>query len=269
MARKSSASLPERFIKFLGTAGARFVVARQLRSSAGTWIRMGGANVMLDPGPGTIVRCWSSRPKLDPGKLDAVVFTHHHLDHAGDAAVIIEAMTHGGHERRGLVLAPQQAYEAGCPLCRYVCELPERREVLAEGTEHVVGDLSITAAVAMDHGVETYGLIFSDSDVRVGIVADTYYFDGLTERFAECDLLVLNVVLYEDRGPGVKHLNPASAARIIAAARPKMAVITHFGMHMLQHKPWEIAEEMSEEVGLLVKAAGDGMAIDLSQLTGE
>ena len=37
--------MPEKdnnFIKFLGTAGARYVVARQLRSSAGIWMNIEG-----------------------------------------------------------------------------------------------------------------------------------------------------------------------------------------------------------------------------------
>ena len=59
------------FIKFLGTAGARFVMIKQLRASGGVWISVKGKNLLLDPGPGSIVRCASSRPKLDPTTLDA------------------------------------------------------------------------------------------------------------------------------------------------------------------------------------------------------
>ncbi|UCB52854.1 MAG: hypothetical protein JSV10_01825, partial [Candidatus Zixiibacteriota bacterium] len=62
-------------IKFLGTAGARFVVTKQLLSTAGTWITLEGKNVLLDPGPGTLVRCARSRPPLDPTKLDAIILS--------------------------------------------------------------------------------------------------------------------------------------------------------------------------------------------------
>ena len=60
------------FIKFLGTAGARFVVARQLRSSAGIFLKFQSKNIILDPGPGTLARCASSRPSIDASELDAV-----------------------------------------------------------------------------------------------------------------------------------------------------------------------------------------------------
>ena len=54
------------YIKFLGTAGARFVMIKQLRASGGLWVSSGETNILIDPGPGSIVRCASSRPKLDP-----------------------------------------------------------------------------------------------------------------------------------------------------------------------------------------------------------
>ena len=42
------------FIKFLGTAGARFVVMKQLRASGGVWLSLGKTNLYIDPGPGAL-----------------------------------------------------------------------------------------------------------------------------------------------------------------------------------------------------------------------
>ena len=96
------------FVKFLGTAGARFVMARQVRYSAGTLIRLKGKSLMLDPGPGTLVRCALARPKIDAARLDAILLTHAHIDHSGDVNVLIDAMTAGGLERRGALFAPAE-----------------------------------------------------------------------------------------------------------------------------------------------------------------
>ena len=78
-----------RKIKFLGTAGARVVMIRQLRSSGGMWFSLNDTNILIDPGPGSLVRCARSRPRLDPTKLDAIILTHKHLDHSGDINVMI------------------------------------------------------------------------------------------------------------------------------------------------------------------------------------
>ena len=83
----------DHWIKFLGTAGARFVMIRQLRASVGLWLKSGSTHVLIDPGPGCLVRCSSVRPKLDPTGLNAIILTHRHLDHANDINVMIEAMT--------------------------------------------------------------------------------------------------------------------------------------------------------------------------------
>ena len=100
------------FIKFLGTAGARFVVMKQLRASGGVWLSVGETNLSIDPGPGALVRCLNSKPKLEPSTLDGILLTHKHLDHSGDVNVMIEAMTDGGFKKGESCLYP------GMPLRR-------------------------------------------------------------------------------------------------------------------------------------------------------
>ncbi len=77
------------FLKFLGTGGARFVVSQQLRASGGIWLSFQGTQLLIDPGPGALVKCLSSQPKLDPFKLDGIVLTHRHLDHVADVNILI------------------------------------------------------------------------------------------------------------------------------------------------------------------------------------
>ncbi|MCU4140786.1 MAG: Ribonuclease BN [Methanophagales archaeon] len=96
-------------IRFLGTAGARFVMIKQLRSSAGIFLTLRGTNILVDPGPGTLVRFAKSKPRIDPAKLHAIVLTHKHLDHSNDVNVMIEAMTEGGFKRRGTLICPKDA----------------------------------------------------------------------------------------------------------------------------------------------------------------
>ena len=50
------------FIKFLGTAGARFAVTKQIRASGGVWFCMDGIEFVVDPGPGALVRALASKP---------------------------------------------------------------------------------------------------------------------------------------------------------------------------------------------------------------
>ena len=93
-------------VMFLGTAGARVMVANQILASGGLWFDLGGTEMLLDPGPGTLVQ--AIRRKLKPTKLEAIILTHRHLDHSADANIMIEAMTERGAEEERYALCPQR-----------------------------------------------------------------------------------------------------------------------------------------------------------------
>ncbi len=250
------------WVKFLGTAGARFVVARQLRFSAGTWLELSGTQLLLDPGPGTLLRCRKVRPPLEPLELAGIIVSHKHLDHATDVNIMIEAMADGGLKRRGVLLAPTDALEGADPVVlRYVRPFLERIEVFQDGASYIVDEVQIQP-IRHSHGqVETYGVIVKSEEGRLGFVVDTKFFPGLPERYAGCNLLVINTVLRE-WNPDVDHLSLPEALEIVRVVRPKLAVLTHFGMTMLRGKPWELALEASEKLGIRVLAAADGMTVD-------
>ncbi|HUN29457.1 MAG TPA: MBL fold metallo-hydrolase, partial [Alphaproteobacteria bacterium] len=98
-------------VLFLGSGGARFVVARQFRASGGMWLVLGETQIHIDPGPGALVRALSHVPPCNPRELSAIALSHKHLDHAADSTAMIEAMTSGGFRRRGILLAPKDALE--------------------------------------------------------------------------------------------------------------------------------------------------------------
>ena len=254
-------------IRFLGTAGARFVMITQARSSAGALYDVGGFRLLVDPGPGCLVRCHRSRPKIDPSRLDAILLTHGHLDHGGDANVMIEAMTQGGHRRQGTLFAPAEALEDDPIVLRYVRGYLGALEVLAEGKSwQLAPDLTLTTPVRHRHGAETYGFRLATPALRVSHIADTLYFPELAGHYAPCDVLVVHVVLYEidpERKKRILHLDAADATRLIREVAPRVAVITHFGMNMLRAKPWEVAAKMADDTGIQVVAASDGMTFDL------
>lgn len=252
-------------IKFLGTAGARFVVMRQLRASGGVWLALEGLNILLDPGPGTLVRCAASRPRLDPSKLDAIILTHPHIDHSTDINVMIEAMTEGGFKRRGLLFAPAEALEGDSQVVlRYLRGFVEKIEILKPQTTYKIANLKFHTSIRHQHSVETYGILFDLRQGRTSFMVDTQYFPALEKAYAGSTLLVMNVVrLMPDEKGEIMHLCLEDAKRLIRAIKPQRAVLTHFGMTMIQAKPWELAEAMSKELGVEVLAARDGMTLEL------
>ncbi|MBP7215735.1 MAG: MBL fold metallo-hydrolase [Candidatus Omnitrophica bacterium] len=246
------------FIKFLGTAGARFVMIEQLRSSGGIWISYKGAQIMIDPGPGALVRCAASKPRLNPLLLDGVILTHRHLDHSGDVNVMIEAMTEGGFKRKGVVFCPEDAIAEDTVILRHVTGFPEKIEILKPESTYSVKTFSFTTAMRHVHPVETYGFKTKLNNTSIGFLCDTRYFAGLIDFYKELDVLVLYVVFVEPR-PGVDHLSLFEAEQLISELRPKKVILTHFGMSMLKAKPHFLAEDLTQRLGIEVVAAYDGM----------
>lgn len=249
-------------IKFLGTAGARFVVAKQLRASGGIWLTIKKTNLLIDPGPGSLVKCASSKPKLDPLELDGIILTHRHLDHSADINAMIEAMTSGGFNKKGVVFAPEDALSNDPVILKYVRDYVERVEILKEGGRYEIGDVSFGTPKKHLHSVETYGLNIEKPSIS--LISDTRYFDKL-ERYYRGDVIIINVVRLKPM-EGLDHLCLADAEKIIDSLKPKLSILTHFGMSMLKAKPWELAAEMEKKLGVKIIAARDGMNIDLDNI---
>ena len=73
------------------------------------------------------------------------------------------------------------------------------------------------------------------------------------------------MVRLEPGGP-FDHLSAVEAGEIINRIKPRAAILTHFGMTMWRAKPWEVASRLSDETGVRVIAARDGMSFDLADL---
>jgi phosphoribosyl 1,2-cyclic phosphodiesterase len=252
-------------IKFLGTAGARHVVTRQLRASGGLWYTVDDTRILVDPGPGTLVRALAARPKLEPSTLDAIVLTHRHIDHVSDVNIMIEAMTVGGTRRRGALLAPHDALEDDPVVLRYLRKTLGRIAVVREGSRETVARVSVEFPIRHRHPAETFGYRLRWSGGTVCHIVDTRAFTELVDAYRG-DVLILNVVLHDPdpvKTAHIDHLNLNDARTLIGEIRPDTAILTHFGMSMLRGRPVELAARVAAETGVEVIAARDGMMFTL------
>ncbi len=252
----------EGFVKFLGTGGARFVVARQIRATGGLWLNYRDTNIYIDPGPGAIVRVRTSRDHLDPGKLDGIILTHKHIDHSNDVNVMIEAMTDGGFKRKGTVYCPGDAIGDDPVIFRYIHRYVEGIEVLEEKKTYKLKDIKFTTSMRHIHPVETYGLLFH-LNKKIGVLTDTRYFDGLLD-FYKADYLIVNVLRSKpiEKNDAIDHLSTHDLKQIAIGLKPEMVIMTHFGMNIINEKPYMVAEKLKDETGVNIIAAHDGMKLE-------
>ncbi len=243
-------------LTFMGTAGARFMVAKQVAASGGLYIEDGDARISFDPGPGAIVQY--AQRGVDLTTLDAIVISHRHLDHSGDVNVMVEAMTDGGFQRRGRLFCPADALDDDPVVLKYLRRFPEEIVRLAPQTSYSVNGLTFTTSGRHVHQSETYGFRFGD---RLGWITDSAYYEGIAEQHRAGVMIIHTVLLHCRRE--LPHLCIADAERIIRDAKPRLAFITHYGMTVWRANPVELAADMTQRLGIEVRAARDGMSIDV------
>lgn len=243
-------------LTFMGTAGARFMVAKQIAASGGLFIEDGSARLCLDPGPGAIVQY--AKKEIDLTTIDAIVISHRHLDHSGDVNVMIEAMTDGGFQHRGRLFCPSDALDDDPVVLRYLRRFPEEIIRLEPETTYTVNGLSFTTSPRHVHQAETFGFRFGD---RLGWITDSKYYDGIAEQHRAA-VMVVHTVLMDCRS-FLPHLCLDDAERIFRDAKPKIGFLTHYGMAVWRANPQRLAADMSQRLGIDVRAAVDGLSIDL------
>lgn len=251
------------FIVFLGTGGARIVVAKQLRATGGMWFSINNTNFVVDPGPGSLVRITSSKHHLDPTKLDAILLSHKHLDHSGDINIMIEAITTGGTTKHGTLFCPKDAIEGDDKVVlNYLRGFLDEIVILTEGGKYNLNSIKFSTPVRQHHPGDVFGFIFKTGKLKISYIVDTKYFPELASIY-KADIMIFNVIRLKPTE--LEHLSLDDVKTIIQRAKPKTAILTHFGMTILRAKPWELAEQMTRETGIQVIAARDGMKFNLNE----
>ncbi|MGB9721917.1 MAG: MBL fold metallo-hydrolase [bacterium] len=262
MPKKTKESVKDEVI-FLGTGGARFVIARQLRATGGIFFKLGGKNILVDPGPESYYRFLSYLPRLNPEKIDAIILTHKHIDHSADVNVYLDVLTQGGFKKNGLLVAPADAFGKGGVVFDYLLEFLNEVKIIRTGTELILNGLKILFPIRHNHRVDTYGIKISYNNYSIAYIVDTKFFPELINAY-QSDIIILSLLKLESSE--VDHLSVQDCEEIISGIKPKVAIITHFGMTIIRRGPWNIARQLREKTGITVLAAEDGKHYEIEKL---
>lgn len=251
-------------VTFLGTGGGRINLIKQVRRTGG-FIISGTKNIHVDPGPGALVNM--RKLGMDPLNTNILVITHSHIDHIGDAGVLIEGMSHYGLKKKGTLVGAADSLEGatdGQSISEYHLS---RMEKVVHGKpgeifEFEGGRMAFTRAI--HDNFPAFGFVLEMEGKRIGYTGDTEYFDGMDALYGGCDLLILNVMKpFPDQYQG--HLTAEDASKLIGRVQPKLALITHMGLKLQRYPAEKKAREIEEETGVKTIAAEDGMKISSGQ----
>lgn len=251
-------------VTFLGTGGGRINLIRQVRATGGIYIQ-GLKNIHVDPGPGALLRM--NQNSLDPLKTDIMVVTHSHIDHIGDAAVLMEAMSRYALERKGTLVAGADSLEGitnGPRISRFHLSRMEKVVHAKPGNEFAFEGGKFRFTRAVHDSYPAFGFVLEMEGKTVGYTGDTEYYEGMDEAYRGCDFLIVNVMKpVPDEYEG--HLSAEEASKLIGRVQPNLALITHMGLKMVRYPAGKKAGEIEEETGVKTLAAVDGMKVGSGQ----
>lgn len=252
-------------IIFLGTAGDSFVVSRQLRASGGIIIQVGDNQFHIDPGPGSLVMAKQCGVNLRENT--AVLVSSNKLYHSNDVNAVIDAMTYSGFDKKGVLITNKSVVngtENTLPsLSLFYRDCLERFIVLKSGQRVGINEVEIVALKTSNLNEASIGFKFITPYFTLSYSSDTKYSRELIEDYNNSDILVLNVTAPK-KSDSKNTLCIEDAVKIIKEVKPRLAIITHFGMKMLESDPLYEVREIQKQTGVQTIAAKDGLSINPS-----
>ena len=249
-------------IIFLGSAGGSAVVSKQLRASGGIILQVEDLQFHIDPGPGALIK--AKEFGINVHHTSAILVSHNHVNHCNDLNAVIDAMTHSGIEHRGVLLGSKSAlqqFDDNRPcVTKHHQNLVEK--IIPLEKNHKVGiELVEVNALSAEHTDQhALGFKFFCPKFTLSYTGDTIVTDQLLDELAGTDLLILNVPYPGNQAKGM-NLDTEAAIKMISHVRPRLAILTHFGLEMLKADPLMEAREVQRITGVQTIAAKDGLVI--------
>jgi len=251
-------------IIFLGTAGGRWSVSKQLRASGGIILKVNNVQFHIDPGPGALVKAKEYGINLRQNSV--LLCSHAHLDHCNDVNAVVDAMTNNGLDKKGILIASKSVIHGDDKEKPYLTKLHknsiDKCIALGPGNEVKFGDIELKTLRTKHRDTTTIGFKFISDELKISYSSDTAFFNGLIDEYVGSDILILNN-LKPFGHKSDDHLSSDDSVRIIKEVSPKLAIIQHFGEKMLEQNPVYQARDIQNKTNVQVIAAKDGMLIDL------
>ncbi len=250
-------------IIFLGTGGDSIVVGKQMRASGGIVLQLEENQFIMDPGPGCLVM--AKQTGVNIRETVAVLVSHAHTNHSDDINSVLEALSVSGLDRIGVLVASKKVVsgdEKEHPVLKKRShDFVERVLELGPGARIGINNVNIHTTKAQHFDTESIGFIFETPRYKIGYTSDTEYTEEIAGQYKDCHVIIMNCKYpLEEKTPG--HLSADDAAEFLKIAKPRLAIITHFGVKMLQADPLFQAREIQRISGVEVLAATDGMMLN-------
>ena len=251
-------------ILFLGTGGDEFVAGKQYRSTGGIIFNYDENQFHIDPGPSSLLMAKMANVNLR--ETGAILVTSNNLFTANDLNAVISSMTHHGFDKRGVLICPSTVVidenrKKNPFLNKKYKNYLERTITIDNTNKRAVNDIDIEIIELKEQKSENVGYKFITPKFNLAYIPNTTSILNIETQLSDIDILILNITEPKDsQKSGV--LNSNDAQNIINRVKPQLAIITGFGIKMIQADPLYEAREIQKNTSIQIIAAKDGMSIN-------
>jgi hypothetical protein len=246
-------------VLFLGTAGDVIVTGKQSRASGGIAMELEGLRILLNPGPGAVVR--ACQYQINLREVDVVIATQNTILAANDVNAVVDGMTNGGLDTKGVLLCSSEVIDGIGKLNPAISsqhkEQIEKIITLKPEQKVALNSIEFIPTEVKGTGV---GLKIKTTDATIGYTSVTGYSRQIAEQYDGCDLLIICVPHLTKKSED--GLNVEDAIKFIQIAKPRMVVVTGFGVKLLEGDLLGSIREMQRQTQIETVAAKEGLIFD-------
>ena len=237
------------------------------RNSAGYFVEMPDARLMMDCGAGAVhalARCgvpWE--------RMTHVCISHFHVDHVGELASLFFAFRYGMKIERAeplTVIGPRGLDRVidGLMLAfgakNFEPTFPVVVRMVAPGESVQLGLDSTLSVAKTVHTPESLAVRVESEGRSLCYTGDTGYDEELARFFSGADLLI-SECSFRQSGEGVRHLSVSEAARLADLADVARLIVTHFYFDVNEA---ELKGELEREYAGEVIIGRDGLSVEVA-----
>jgi ribonuclease BN (tRNA processing enzyme) len=204
------------------------------RNSAGYFIELPDASVMMDCGAGTVHAL--ARYGLPWEQMTHLFISHFHVDHLGELASLFTALRYGMKADRSdpfTIVGPRgldrviDALKLAFGSRLFDTKFPVILRMLSHGEQIDLGGESMLSVTKTPHTSESLAVRIESGGKALCYTGDTAYVDELARFFRGADVLISECSFREPR-EGVPHLSISEAAQLASLAGASKLIVTHF-----------------------------------------
>jgi len=247
--------------------GSGTVVPSGSRNSAGYFVELPDARIMMDCGAGTVHAL--ARYGLPWEQMTHLFISHFHVDHIGELASLLSAFRYGMKTDRSeplTIIGPlgldrvMDGLKIAFGSKLLEAKFPIRVRMTMPGERVELGSDSTLSVAKTPHTQESLAVRIEIRGRALCYTGDTEYSEELAGFFSKADVLVSECSLRETR-EGVRHLSVRQAARLAARAEVAKLIVTHF---YFEADGTELKSELEREYSGEVIIGRDGLVVEVA-----